>query len=136
MLGTYSVNLLGRETKKGTLYDIKRLVGFVRTHDGRIIRPAYQRVYTCYNNILALDICETFNALFSRQCESIFALACYGGMFVIYLNGKINDHTYSRAQGINITPVFGVLPIKNTKIRVEKSRVFDDFKSYLKTFCS
>lgn len=43
-LGMYKV--FPRVTKRGAMYDVKRLIGFVYTSRGEIIRPCWQRVFT------------------------------------------------------------------------------------------
>lgn len=89
-LGMYIV------TKRGAMYDVKRLIGFVYTGRGEIIRPCWQRVFTQKYAVDAVRVCHAFNAVARKRFKYIKVFKCYGDSYAVFLCGEISDGVFSR----------------------------------------
>lgn len=128
-LGEYKV--FTRHTKHGLIHDVKRLVGFVYTGRGEIIRPCWQRVFTLNYLLYAIIVCHSFNAVARERFKYIKVLECYGGSYAVYLSGVISDGVRARINYDTITKYLNVLPKMDAKTLGLAPWVFTDFKHYL-----
>lgn len=125
-LGMYKVFL--RVTKHGLTYDVKRLIGFVYTRRGEIIRPCWQRVFSVkHSRLIANSVCQAFNSVARERFEDIKIVECYGGSYAVFLWGEISDGVRSRINYHTITKLLNVLPIMEKKTSASIPLMFNDF---------
>lgn len=137
-LGMYSV--FTRDTKRGRMYDVKRLIGFVYTARGEIIRPCWQRVYTLSYYLYAFIVCNAFNAAArERFFKYIKVLECYGDCYAVFLSGAISDGAISRINCDTITLNLSVEPKVDVNLYQMPPLMFslyEHYINYINVFCT
>ncbi len=129
-LGMY--NVFSRDTKRGLTYDVKRLIGFVFTTRGEIIRPCWQRVFTQRYAPDAVCVCHAFNAVARGRFGHIKIVECNGGSYAVYLSGVISDGVRSRINYDTITKNMSAIPLINpTTLKRDLPWVFTSFDVYV-----